>query len=169
MAKVSLLSNVSTYSYDRFNDERGQLFTVWKQSDLSEISFNHDKVAVSNKNVLRGLHTDKAWKLITCLHGKIQLVVVNYKQDSSEYLNHMSIILDSDSEYKTSVLVPPGYLNGHLVLSEQAVFFYKWSYEGNYPDVKDQISVNWADPKIGINWLVDNPVLSERDKNTPLL
>ena len=169
MAKVSLLSNVSTYSYDRFNDERGQLFTVWKQSDLSEISFNHDKVAVSNKNVLRGLHTDKAWKLITCLHGKIQLVVVNYKQDSSEYLDHMSIILDSDSEYKTSVLVPPGYLNGHLVLSEQAVFFYKWSYVGNYPDVKDQISVNWADPKIGINWLVDNPVLSERDKNTPLL
>jgi dTDP-4-dehydrorhamnose 3,5-epimerase len=169
MAKVSLLSNVSTYSYDRFNDERGQLFTVWKQSDLSEISFNHDKVAVSNKNVLRGLHTDKAWKLITCLHGKIQLVVVNYKQDSSEYLDHMSIILDSDSEYKTSVLVPAGYLNGHLVLSEQAVFFYKWSYVGNYPDVKDQISVNWADPKIGINWLVDNPVLSERDKNTPLL
>ena len=169
MAKVSLLSNVSTYSYDRFNDERGQLFTVWKQSDLSEISFNHDKVAVSNKNVLRGLHTDKALKLITCLHGKIQLVVVNYKQDSSEYLDHMSIILDSDSEYKTSVLVPPGYLNGHLVLSEQAVFFYKWSYVGNYPDVKDQISVNWADPKIGINWLVDNPVLSERDKNTPLL
>ena len=169
MAKVSLLSNVSTYSYDRFNDERGQLFTVWKQSDLSEISFNHDKVAVSNKNVLRGLHTDKALKLITCLHGKIQLVVVNYKQDSSEYLDHMSIILDSDSEYKTSVLVPPGYLNGHLVLSEQAVFFYKWSYQGNYPDVQDQISVNWADPKIGINWLVDNPVLSERDKNTPLL
>jgi dTDP-4-dehydrorhamnose 3,5-epimerase len=169
MAKVSLLSDVSTYSYDRFNDERGQLFTVWNQSDLSKISFNHDKVAISNKNVLRGLHTDKAWKLITCLHGKIQLVVANYKQDSPEYLDHMSIILDSDSEYKTSILVPPGYLNGHLVLSEQAVFFYKWSYEGSYPDVKDQTSVNWSDPKIGINWLVDNPILSERDKNTPLL
>jgi dTDP-4-dehydrorhamnose 3,5-epimerase len=169
MAKVSLLSDVSTYSYDRFNDERGQLFTVWKQSDLSKISFNHDKVAISNKNVLRGLHTDKAWKLITCLHGKIQVVVVNYKQDSPEYLDHMSIILDSDSKYKTSILVPPGYLNGHLVLSEQAVFFYKWSYEGSYPDVKDQTSINWSDPKIGINWLVDNPILSERDKNTPLL
>ena len=94
MAKVSLLSDVSTYSYDRFNDERGQLFTVWKQSDLSKISFNHDKVAISSKNVLRGLHTDKAWKLITCLHGKIQLVVANYNQDSPEYLNHMSIILE---------------------------------------------------------------------------
>lgn len=169
MAKVSLLSGVSTYSYDRFNDERGQLFTVWKQSDLSKISFNHDKVAISSKNVLRGLHTDKAWKLITCLHGKIQLVVANYKQDSPEYLNHMSIILDSDSECKTSILVPPGYLNGHLVLSEQAVFFYKWSYEGSYPDVKDQTSVSWCDPKIGIKWLVDKPVLSDRDQKTPLL
>lgn len=169
MAKVSLLSNVRTYSYDRFCDERGQLFTVYKQSDLPDVLFNHDKVAISNKNVLRGLHTDKAWKLITCLYGKIQLVVVNYKNDSPEFLDYMSVILDSDSDYKTSILVPPGFLNGHLVLSDQAVFHYKWSYEGNYPDVNDQTSVNWSDPKIGINWLVDNPILSERDKNTPLL
>jgi len=49
------------------------------------------------------------------------------------------------------------------------VFHYKWSYEGDYPDVKDQKSVFWADPKIGINWIVDNPILSERDKNTKLL
>jgi dTDP-4-dehydrorhamnose 3,5-epimerase-like enzyme len=27
----------------------------------------------------------------------------------------------------------------------------------------------WAEPKIGIKWLLDNPILSERDKNTPLL
>jgi len=115
------------------------------------------------------LHTDKSWKLITCLYGKIQLVVVNFINENSEYLSWTDYILDAESDQKLSILVPPGFLNGHLVISDKAVFHYKWSYEGDYPDVKDQKSVFWADPKIGINWLVDNPILSERDKNTQLL
>lgn len=169
MAKVSSLSKVTKLSYDKFEDERGQLFTIWNQIDLPSISFNHDKVAVSHSNVLRGLHTDKSWKLITCLYGKLQLVVVNFDNNSDEYLDHLDIVLDADSDMRTSILVPPGFLNGHLVLSDHAVFHYKWSYSGNYPDVKDQQSVNWSEPKIGIKWLLDNPILSERDKNTPLL
>jgi dTDP-4-dehydrorhamnose 3,5-epimerase len=169
MAKVDLLPSVSKIIYDKYEDHRGELFTIWKQSDLPLMNFNHDKVAISNKNVLRGLHTDKAWKLITCLYGEIQLVVVNFDKNSNEYLDHMSIVLNSNSEYKTSILVPSGFLNGHLILSEKAIFHYKWCYDGEYPDVKDQTSVNWSDPKVGINWLVDNPILSERDKNTKLL
>lgn len=169
MAKVASLNDVILFSYDKYEDERGQLSTVWNQKDIPSLFFNHDKVAISYKNVLRGLHTDKSWKLITCLFGKLQLVVVNFNKNSEEYLDHLDIIIDSNSETRTSVLVPPGFLNGHLVMSDNAVFHYKWSYEGNYPDVQDQLSVNWADPKIGIKWLVDNPILSTRDKNTSLL
>lgn len=169
MPKVQNLSNVQTIIHDRFLDDRGELYTIYKESEFPELYFNHDKVAVSKLNVLRGLHTDKSWKLITCLHGKIQLIVVNFIKDSKEYLDYISLILDAKSESKTSVLVPPGFLNGHLVLSDEAVFHYKWSYEGDYPDVKDQISVNWADPKLGIDWLSKSPILSDRDKNTPLL
>jgi len=169
MAKLSSLMKVDILIHDSFQDTRGQLFTVFEQSELPFLLFNHDKVAVSKKDVLRGLHTDKSWKLITCLYGKIQLVIVNFDPESVEYLDHMSIIIDSQESNKTSVLVPPGFLNGHLVMSDEAVFYYKWCYEGNYPDVEDQISVNWADPKIGINWLADNPILSMRDSNTPLL
>ena len=169
MAEVSNLSSVIKLSHDTFEDHRGQLFTYWKKSELPNINFNHDKVAISHKNVLRGLHTDKSWKLITCVYGKIQLVVVNYDSTSEEYLDHMNIILDSNENNKVSILVPPGFLNGHLILSDMAVFCYKWAYEGNYPDVIDQTSISWKEPKIGIKWLVKNPILSDRDKNTPLL
>lgn len=169
MPKVDHLTNISTFERDIFEDHRGKLFTVWEQSELPTLLFNHDKVAVSKKNVLRGLHTDKSWKFISCLYGKIQLVVVNFDNNSNEYLNYMSIVLDSEDHTIKTILVPPGYLNGHLVLSEQAVFHYKWSYEGNYPDVNDQKSVNPLDPKLNINWLVDNPILSDRDIKAPLL
>ena len=169
MARVGCLSNVTIFEKDSFTDERGELFTIWKDTDTPFIKFNHDKVAISNKYVLRGLHADKSWKLITCLYGKIQLVVVNFDIESSEYLSWTDYILDTDNDQRLSILVPPGFLNGHLVLSDKAVFHYKWSYEGDYPDVNDQKSVFWTDPKIGINWIVDNPILSERDKNTKLL
>ena len=164
MPRVDNLPGVTVFIKDAFTDNRGQLYTIWNEKDTPNLNFNHDKVAVSSKNVLRGLHTDKSWKLITCLYGKIQLVILNLK--TYEYTD---FIIDSESNDKISVLVPPGFYNGHLVLSENAVFHYKWCYENDYPDVKDQQSLSCHDTKLGINWLIDNPVLSERDKNTPLL
>lgn len=169
MAKVDNLKDVTIFSNSSFKDERGQLFTVWQENDFPNLFFNHDKVAISKKDVLRGLHTDKSWKLITCLYGSIQLIVVNYNNNDREYLDYMSIIIDSNHDEKISVLVPPGFLNGHLVLSENAVFHYKWSYDGEYPDVNEQVSVHWSEPKIGIKWLCNSPILSERDLKTPLL
>ena len=50
------------------------------------------------------------------------------------------------------------------VLSEHSVFMYKWSYGGKYPDVDNQFTLKWNNPNIGINWPIDNPILSERDK-----
>jgi dTDP-4-dehydrorhamnose 3,5-epimerase len=169
MARVDCLSGITTIIKDSFIDDRGELFTIWKDTDTPFMHFNHDKIATSKKHVLRGLHTDKSWKLISCLYGKIQLVVVNYDEENSEYLSWTDYILDADSNKKLSILVPPGFLNGHLILSDKAVFHYKWSYQGEYPDVKDQKSVLWSDPKIAINWLINDPILSNRDKQTPLL
>jgi dTDP-4-dehydrorhamnose 3,5-epimerase len=167
MPEVLMLDKVYTITHDSFNDHRGELYTIWNQKDLDWLNFNHDKIAKSHKNVLRGLHGDKAWKLITCIHGKMQLVVVNYLKSSSDFLHWTDYILDANDPVKSSILIPPYFLNGHLVLSDEAIFHYKWSYGGNYPDVEDQISLNWNDPTLKVNWMTDNPILSERDINAP--
>lgn len=169
MAKVDSLPGIIILENDSFEDYRGQLYTIWEQSDFPDLIFNHDKVATSKKDVIRGLHTDKSWKLISCLYGSIQLVVADINKNSPNYLDHLDIIIDSKNDVKKSVLVPPGFVNGHLVLSDEAVFYYKWSYEGDYPDINDQKSVNCFDPSLNINWLTDNPILSERDKNSSIL
>jgi dTDP-4-dehydrorhamnose 3,5-epimerase len=156
---------VLNYCPDFFEDERGHLFTIWDDSkNQFGIDFNHDKVAKSKKNVLRGLHGDpKSWKLITCLSGEIFFVVVDYRKESDTYLKHQTFLLNDKN--KKIVLVPPNFLNGHLVLSDDAVFFYKWSYVGEYPDVNSQFSIKWDDPKINIKWPISNPILSDRDLN----
>ena len=147
---------------DSFEDFRGELYTLFKQEE-HELVFNHDKVSVSRQNVLRGMHGDsKSWKLITCLSGVVYLVVIDNRPESPNYLKWDSIVLSETN--RKQVLVPPMFANGHLVLSDTAVFFYKWSYPGEYPDVKDQFTLKWNDPKVNVHWPIDNPILSKRDK-----
>jgi len=143
-----IFPEVKTYQSDSFEDFRGELYTLFKQEE-SDLIFNHDKVSISRKHVLRGMHGDsKSWKLITCLSGEVYLVVIDNRPESINYLKWDSIILSSKN--KKSILIPPMFANGHLVLSDEATFFYKWSYLGEYPDVKDQFTLKWNDPNINI-------------------
>ena len=156
-----IFPEVKIFQPSCFEDFRGELYTLYDQKD-SDLTFNHDKVSISKKNVLRGMHGDrKSWKHISCVAGEVYLVVVDYRPKSDNFMKWDSIVLTSKN--RKSVLVPPGFLNGHLVLSKEATFFYKWSYPGEYPDVDDQITLKWNNPKLGIHWPISNPILSKRD------
>ena len=149
---------------DVFTDFRGDLWTLWKKDENDfDLSFNHDKVSTSRKNVLRGIHGDyKSHKLITCLYGEIYFVTVDYRPSSPTFLQWDWEIL-SDRNRK-QVLLSPGIGNGFLVLSDTSVFHYKWSYEGQYPDVSDQFTIKWNDPRFDIVWPINNPILQQRDR-----
>jgi dTDP-4-dehydrorhamnose 3,5-epimerase len=109
---------------------------------------------------LRGLHGDAVtWKLISCLYGKIYLVVVNWDKTSSQYCKWESFVL-SEKNMK-QILVPPKFAIGHLVLSEKAIFHYKQS---SYYDRASQFTLLWNDPQLNIWWPVRNPILSRRDQ-----
>ena len=161
------LSDIQIIEKDFFKDTRGELWTTWKPEDFS-IQFNHDKVSTSNKNVIRGLHGDtKSHKLISCIYGEIYFVVVDNRKDSETYLKWDSFILNDLK--KQFILLPPNFANGFAVLSDIAVFNYKWAYPGKYPDVNDQFSLNWKDPKLDIPWPIKHPILSDRDKNSKFI
>ena len=157
-----MIDGVRVREPDFFSDNRGDYWTTWKAGDF-DLKFNHDKVSTSNKNVLRGIHGDnKSHKLVTCLHGEIYFVLVDNRESSHTFMTWDSMILNEKN--KKQVLIPPGVGNGFFVLSNRCVFHYKWSYEGNYPDVNDQFTIKWNDPTLDIEWPMDNPILSRRDK-----
>ena len=157
-----MIKDVVIRNQDAFTDYRGDLYTTWKQGDF-DLKFNHDKVSTSRKNVLRGIHGDsKSWKLVTCLYGDIYFVIVDNRETSETFLKWDSMTLNCSN--KKQVLVPPGVGNGFLVMSDQCVFHYKWAYTGTYADVDEQFTIKWDDPIIGIDWPIDNPILSRRDK-----
>ena len=111
-------SDIKVYRNTSFKDKRGFYWTTWKKGIFKRIKFNHDKFSISKKKVLRGLHCDfKSWKLVTCVYGKIFLVVVDMKKNTKNYLKYKSFTLSH--EKPTLILIPPYYANGHLCLSNK--------------------------------------------------
>ena len=166
ITKSEIFPEVQVIQPDPWFDYRGEMWTFWEKENevLPEgHEFKISKFTRSRKNVLRGLHGDKVtWKNITCVWGEIYLVVIDNRKDSVNYLKWDSFII-SDRNH-TSVLVPPGFLNGHLCLSDECLFHYTQSYPKKYIDAPEQISVKWEDSRLKINWPIDNPILSGRDK-----
>ena len=157
-----MINGVVMRTDDVFTDYRGDLYTIWKDGDF-DLHFNHDKVSTSRKNVLRGIHGDnKSWKLVTCLYGEIYFVIVDNRESSDTFLQWEWMMLTDRN--RKQVLIPPGVGNGFLVMSHRSVFHYKWSYEGEYPDVDQQFTIKWNDPIVGVDWPIVNPILSKRDK-----
>jgi dTDP-4-dehydrorhamnose 3,5-epimerase len=161
---VNNIRGIKIFNPDVFTDYRGDLWTLWKKGESQCLpQFNHDKVSTSRKDVLRGIHGDfKSYKLITCLYGSIYFVVVDNRKESPTFKQWSSMILDDKK--RQQVLLPPGVGNGFLVLSQESVFHYKWSYAGKYPDVDDQFTLKWNDKNLNINWPISNPILQIRDK-----
>lgn len=155
-----------------FGDERGfflETFQADRYTDLAGITlpFVQDNHSRSSKGVLRGLHFQKTksqGKLVRVVRGEVYDVAVDIRQGSPTYGQWEAVILSEEN--KTQFWVPPGFAHGFVVLSETADFEYKCT---DYYDPSDEGSLLWNDPDLNIPWPIDNPKLSEKDANAPLL
>ena len=149
---------------DAFEDHRGYYIETYNErlykKNGIDIKFIQDDVSISKKNVLRGIHGDQETsKLISCLEGEFYLVVVNNDERSTQFRQWESFILSEHN--RIQVLVPPKFGNGHLILSERAIFHYKQS---TYYNPTGQFTIRWNDPVYKLKWPITNPILSRRDE-----
>lgn len=152
-----------------FEDHRGLIFEHFNSVNYGEVGigwFVQDTISMSYRGVIRGLHGDAVTtKLVSCLHGRVYTVVVNYLKNHPQFLKWETFTLTGDN--RLQLLVPIGFGNGYQVLSNKAIYCYRLSvlYDGQ----DKQFSVNPLDPKLGIPWPIRNPILSKRDREAPYL
>jgi dTDP-4-dehydrorhamnose 3,5-epimerase len=152
-----------------FQDPRGLFLEFFKSSKLKPITkgieFLQDNISFSHKNVLRGLHLQlepaAQAKLVTVVSGKVLDVVVDLRTGSPTFGKHYSLQLDGT--IRNMLFIPVGFAHGFSAL-EESVFFYKCSQEY---DPKYETGIVWNDPSLPIDWMVDSPILSEKDKHLP--
>jgi dTDP-4-dehydrorhamnose 3,5-epimerase len=162
--KKSKLDGVLVIKPEVFEDWRGQYVETYNDKMYAEAGiaqkFVQDDISLSSRHVLRGIHGDaETWKLVSCMWGKFYLVVVNCNKESPQFGKWESFVLSDIN--RLQVLIPPHHGNGHVVLSEQAIFHYK---QTTYYNPKGQFTYKWDDPQLKLWWPVKNPLISQRDE-----
>ncbi|GAC1395446.1 MAG: dTDP-4-dehydrorhamnose 3,5-epimerase [Sediminibacterium sp.] len=156
-----------------FGDSRGYFFesfnkkTFFDKTGLS-VDFVQDNQSKSQKGVLRGLHFQQGEyaqaKLVRVLQGRVLDVAVDLRKQSPTYGEHVSVELSADSH--TQFFVPRGFAHGFVVLSEEAVFFYKCD---NYYHKASEAGIIYNDAELAIDWQLkpEALLLSEKDTTLP--
>lgn len=125
------------------------------------MSFNH------RKGTLRGMHFQKApaleSKLVRCVRGAIQDVIIDLRTDSPTYLRHFSITLSQDN--RTALYVPGMFAHGYLTLTDDTEIIYN---VGEFYTPALESGVRYDDPTFGIKWTLPVALVSEKDASWPL-
>tara|TARA_A100001015_G_scaffold188334_1_gene209720 strand:+ start:143 stop:1219 length:1077 start_codon:yes stop_codon:yes gene_type:complete len=125
------------------------------------VLMNTDRKSLNKKNVFRGIHGDyKTWKLVSCVYGKCEAVIINYDKNSSQFGKWEKFILSPNSYFQ--ILIPPSYGNSFLVLSDYAVYHYKQTKY--YSGKNKQFTINYKDPYFKIKLSKKKIITSKRDK-----
>jgi len=150
-----------------FEDERGYFLESYNKKSLAsklDVEFVQDNESMSHNGVLRGLHFQKPpfaqGKLVRVITGSVLDVVVDLRKNSSTYGKHYKHILSVKN--KTQLYVPKGFAHGFLVLEDHTIFSYKCT---NYYHKEAESALLWNDRTLNIDWEIENPIISEKDKN----
>ncbi len=150
-----------------FGDERGYFLESYNKRTLDAIlstTFVQDNESASQKGVLRGMHFQKPpygqAKLVRVIKGSVLDVVVDLRKDSKTFGKHYKHVLSG--EHKEQLYIPEGFAHGFLVLEDDTIFSYKCS---SYYHAAAEGSLLWNDPTLGINWQIEDPIISEKDRN----
>jgi dTDP-4-dehydrorhamnose 3,5-epimerase len=163
------LEDVLLIEPDLFHDNRGYFTEIYKKSVYNkygiERDFVQDNLSYSVKGVLRGLHYQvkhKQAKFVKVIKGEIFDVTVDLRADSASFGKWESFILSDKNNRQ--LFIPEGFAHGFCVLSETVYLIYKCT-DYYYPG--DEGGIIWSDPVLNIDWPVQNPVISEKDKKLP--
>ena len=158
----------------RHSDHRGFFAETYSRKKFSEkgisTEFVQDNQSMSSKvGTLRGLHFQTPphaqAKLIRCGRGAFFDVAVDIRKGSPTYGKWTGYDLTAVNGYQ--LYIPIGFAHGFVTLEPDTEVVYKCS---DYYFPENEGSVLWNDPEIGVDWpLKQKVVLSEKDKNSPLL
>jgi dTDP-4-dehydrorhamnose 3,5-epimerase len=165
------IEGVIVVKADVFEDERGFFMEVFRKDQFVELGLPWNFVQLNHsasvRNVVRGLHFQ--WeppmgKLMRVTTGAAFLVAVDIRKNSPTLGEWFGI--EASAKNKIQLWAPACFARGFAVLSDYAEIQYLCT--GIYGPTGES-GILWNDPKIGIDWPVKDPILSEKDRKAQTL
>lgn len=149
-----------------FDDTRGRFVKVFHHHEFAKLDletcFSEEYYSHSHRGVIRGMHFQKPpsehVKVVYCVHGDVQDVVLDLRIGSPTYGKAVAITLSA--QQGNFIYIPKGLAHGFCATSETATLVYKVS---TVYDPQTDAGVLWN--SFGHNWPTTEPVISERDAN----
>jgi len=150
-----------------FRDDRGFFFETFNLAGMIELGlpaeWKQDNFSLSKKNVIRGLHYQigqPQGKLVRVVAGAARDVIVDLRKSSPTFGRHATVELSGEGS--RMVWVPAGFGHGFAALTETVALSYKVT---DYYSPKEERTVLWNDPALGIDWGVsaNEAILSSKD------
>lgn len=155
-----------------FSDERGIFYKyfdriVQEKSGIFFQTIEDALVTTYRRGTLRGLHYQQKEfaqaKLVSCVRGEILDVAVDLRPASPTYKKwHAVVLQENDARL---FLIPRGFAHGYLTRTDQTIVAYKMD---NAFSPESERTIRWNDPTLAIDWGIEEPILSEKDRSAPL-
>ena len=154
------------------SDERGGFIKDYNIDTFAANGIHHDLkevfYTISKKGVIRAIHfqlVKQQPKLVRCISGHVYDVIVDLRPDSKTFCQWRGFHLTGEN--MNSLLVPPFFGHGYLVL-EDSIVGYKCA-EVFFGEGDSGIMYN--EPKINVKWPFEliggeeNLIISEKDRH----
>lgn len=167
------LAGLCTIDLKVLKDDRGAFARTFCKKEFEQIGHTKEFVQLNQswnikKGTVRGMHFQKPpfteVKLIRCIKGAVMDVVIDLRKDSPTFLQHVAVELSEEN--KTMIYVPEGFAHGFQTLSDNTELLYHHT-EYFVPDSEGGLRYN--DPFLNIKWQLPVTVISDKDKNHPLI
>lgn len=154
-------------------DERGFFARTFCKQEFAQISKDIEFVQSNvshnqSAGTTRGMHFQlppfTEAKLITCIRGRALDVIVDIRQWSDTFLQHIAIELTADNQ--RMIYVPAGFAHGFQTLEDDTRLTY---HHTAYYQPGSEAGLRYNDPKLAIQWPLQNITISEKDTAYPLI
>tara|TARA_B100001063_G_C16713366_1_gene529310 strand:- start:747 stop:1277 length:531 start_codon:yes stop_codon:yes gene_type:complete len=142
-------------------DKRGYFKEILLEKKIKS-KFPFLVMSYSKKNILRGLHLqtfNSQGKYVSVIKGKIFDVCVDLRKKSKTFGKYFSIILSENNS--KSIYIPPGFAHGFCALDKENYIIYSCT---KYRDAKSETTLSYKDKTLNINWPLNRPIMSDKDK-----
>jgi dTDP-4-dehydrorhamnose 3,5-epimerase len=169
----TLLAGLKVLQRRPIEDSRGYFCRFFCLNDLEQAGFSKPIAQINHtftchSGAVRGLHFQYPphgeIKIVSCLKGEIFDVALDIRRGSPTFLHWHAEILSGEN-FK-SLLIPAGFAHGFQALSDHCELMYLHS-EAYHPESEGAFNI--SDPRLAIQWPLAFTVLSDRDRQHPLI
>lgn len=154
-----------------FGDHRGFFMESYNKETFESLGLSFHLVQDNHslsveKGVIRGLHYQRSpkaqTKIVRVLTGAIYDVVVDLRKESPTFGQWLGVHLTAEN--KRQLVVPKGFAHGFCTTAPNTEVLYKVD---EYYSPEHDSGILWNDPMLSIDWPVEAPILSDKDRKQP--